>query len=63
MCLADFDSYCAVHDRMTGDFADRELWNRKSLLNIAGAGIFSADRSIDDYAKNIWHVKPVKKND
>ena len=62
MCLADFDSYYLVHDRMEKDFADRDSWNRKSLINIAGAGIFSADRSIEEYANNIWHIKPVKKN-
>ncbi|MCH5170879.1 MAG: glycogen/starch/alpha-glucan phosphorylase, partial [Oscillospiraceae bacterium] len=34
---------------------------RMSLMNISGAGIFAADRSIDDYAKNIWHAKSVFK--
>ena len=63
MCLADFDSYYNVHAKMNADYADRDFWNRKSLFNIAGAGIFSADRSIEEYAKNIWHIKPVKKND
>ena len=41
-------------------YADRDTWNRMSLMNIANAGIFSADRSVNDYARDIWHVKPIK---
>lgn len=63
MCLADFDSYYNVHNIMIRDYDDRMDWNRKSLLNIANSGFFSADRSIKEYADNIWHVKPVKKHD
>ena len=61
MCLADFDSYYLVHKRMQDDYQDKDSWNRKAMLNVAGAGIFSADRSIRDYADNIWHIKPVVK--
>jgi starch phosphorylase len=56
MLLADFDSYCAAHRRALGEYADRKLWNQKSLINIARSGIFAADRSIQDYARDIWHV-------
>lgn len=63
MCLADFDSYYNVHAIMNRDYENKALWNRKSLLNIAGAGYFSADRSINEYAENIWHIAPVRKND
>ena len=59
MCLADFESYFAAHDAMLKDYADRERWNKKSLHNIAKAGFFAADRSIRDYADNIWDIKPV----
>ena len=41
-------------------YADRKTWNRMSLMNIANAGIFSADRSVMDYARNIWGITPVK---
>ncbi|MGE4276545.1 MAG: glycogen/starch/alpha-glucan phosphorylase [Lawsonibacter sp.] len=56
MLLADFDSYCAAHKRALGAYADRQRWNQMSLINIARSGIFAADRSISDYARDIWHV-------
>ena len=59
MCLADFDSYQTTHKRITDDYRDRKAWNRKSLINIASSGYFAADRSIKEYADNIWHIKPV----
>ena len=60
MCLADFDSYSRVHDRMLDDYRDRKAWCKKSLHNISSAGIFSSDRSIEEYAKNIWGLAKVK---
>ncbi|MBQ8288509.1 MAG: glycogen/starch/alpha-glucan phosphorylase [Clostridia bacterium] len=59
MCLADFDSYCKAHDRLLSDYANRDAWAKKSLMNVASAGVFAADRSIRDYAENIWHIKPI----
>ena len=59
MCLADFDSYCMAHKQTEEDYLNRETWNRMSLVNIAKSGIFSADRSIRDYADGIWHIKPI----
>jgi len=56
MLLADFASYVEAHKRSLAAYADRQQWNRMSLINIARSGIFAADRSIEDYAKNIWHV-------
>jgi starch phosphorylase len=44
---------------MYADYKNREKWNRMALANIAGAGFFAADRSIKDYADNIWNLKPV----
>ena len=60
LLLADFASYCAASQRVTDTYRDREKWNRMSLHNIARSGIFSADRSVADYADTIWHV-PYKK--
>ncbi len=60
MCIADFDSYYAAHERMTKDYADREKWNRMSLINTAKSGYFASDRSIREYADNIWRIKPVR---
>ena len=60
MCLADYESYKNTFDRMIADYSDRDAWLKKSLMNIANAGYFSADRSIREYAENIWHITPVK---
>lgn len=60
MCLADFDSYVNTFDSMMTDYADSETWTKKSLVNIARAGFFAADRSIKEYADNIWHIDRIK---
>ena len=60
MVLADFADYRNAQKKIDTLWADRELWSRMSLMNIAGAGRFAADRAINDYARDIWHTKPVK---
>ncbi len=58
MCMADYQSYLSTQNQMSQLYAnDKRSWNQKSLRNIAAAGYFSADRSIRDYAENIWHLK------
>ena len=57
MCLADFDSYHMTRERAVRDYADKEKWNRMSIMNISAAGYFAADRSIEEYARNIWNLK------
>ena len=57
MCFADFESYRTTHDRMIADYKDKDKWNRMSLINIASAGYFAADRSIEEYAQRIWDLK------
>jgi len=60
MLLADYESYREAQ-RLTGlAYRDQKRWNQMSLLNIARSGIFAADRSIRDYAKDIWNV-PTRK--
>ena len=59
MCLADFDSYFATSENMRKTYADSMAWSEKSLVNIAKAGFFAADRSIREYAENIWHMRPL----
>ena len=59
MALADFADYCAAQKKATALYNDRDVWNKMSLTNIAKSGIFSADRSVEEYANNIWHIKPV----
>ena len=61
MCMADFDSYNSIHEEIMRVYSDREKWNRMSLMNIAGAGKFAADRSIKEYADRIWHLKRLTK--
>ncbi len=60
MALADFEDYCTAHDKIDTLYADRDKWNAMSLENIASSGIFAADRSIADYARDIWHISPLK---
>ena len=56
LLLADYQSYCDAEERMAQTYNDPTTWNRMSLHNIARSGIFAADRSIAEYADNIWHV-------
>ncbi len=58
LLLADFASYVAIQDTIGHDFNDREMWARKSLLNTARSGYFSIDRTVKEYADDIWHIKP-----
>lgn len=60
MALADFADYRKAQQKASKLYSDREKWNKMSLVNIAQSGIFSADRSIEEYAKNIWHLTPVE---
>ncbi|MGN1094839.1 MAG: glycogen/starch/alpha-glucan phosphorylase [Eubacteriales bacterium] len=60
MCLADFESYVQTYRGAVSDYSDREAWTKRSLLNIASAGHFASDRSIKEYADNIWHLTTVK---
>ena len=60
MTLLDFEAYTETKDRMLRDYEDRELWNRKVLLNIAAAGYFSSDRTISEYNRDIWKLKSFK---
>ncbi len=59
MALADFADYQKAQQLSAEAYADKERFARMSLMNISGAGVFSADRSIMDYANNIWNTKPV----
>ena len=56
MALADFDSYRAAQQKISEIYRDPMKFSNMSLMNIAGAGIFSADRAIHEYAHNIWHL-------
>lgn len=60
MALADFADYRKAQQRASALYNDRKVWGKMSLVNTAKSGIFSADRSVEEYAKNIWNLKPVK---
>lgn len=60
MCLADFGSFCDIHSTVDNVYLDKTEWAKKSLNNIASAGIFSADRAIKEYADKIWGLKRIK---
>ena len=59
MCLADFESYRTTHERAIKDYQDKDKWNKMSLYNVAACGYFAADRSINDYARDIWNIKRI----
>ncbi|WP_080145458.1 glycogen/starch/alpha-glucan phosphorylase [Marinilactibacillus piezotolerans] len=56
--LEDFDDYIAAQDKIDQLYADKKVWNRKSLLNIAASAPFSADYTIKRYTEEIWKAKP-----
>lgn len=59
MHLADLKSYCEVQKQVGNLYKDRQQWAKKAIINVACCGKFSSDRTISEYAKEIWHVEPV----
>jgi starch phosphorylase len=58
MHLADLQSYLEADQRLRQLYADPDAWARKAILNVGSSGKFSSDRTISEYANNIWEVKP-----
>ena len=58
--LKDFRSYAEAQERVEAAYKDREGWARMALLNTACCGKFSSDRTIEEYAKEIWHLHKIK---
>lgn len=59
LLLADYAAYMACQDEVGELYRDSEEWTKRAILNVAGMGKFSSDRSIAEYAKRIWHVSPI----
>ncbi len=60
MCMADFNDYHQKRVEMEALYSKKNEWAKKSLINIANAGRFAADRAIKEYADNIWNLKVIK---
>lgn len=59
MVLADFADYVKCQEKVSEVYRDRNLWTKMSILNTANMGKFSSDRTIHEYAKEIWHAKAI----
>jgi glycogen phosphorylase len=57
--LADFDSYLAAQDRVSTDFQKPSLWAQKAILNVARSGKFTSDRTVAEYAREIWGIESI----
>jgi starch phosphorylase len=60
LLLADFASYMEAQDRVDELYRQPEEWTRKAILNVAAMGVFSSDRTIAEYADEVWHAKPLR---
>ena len=58
MHLADLSSYLKADSDLRRLYADQDAWARKAILNVAASGKFSSDRTIAEYAADIWNVEP-----
>ena len=56
MVLADFHAYIEAQEKIQQLYRQPEVWSRMSLMNIAGSGVFCADRAVEEYAHRIWHL-------
>ncbi|MDR2902273.1 MAG: glycogen/starch/alpha-glucan phosphorylase [Lactobacillales bacterium] len=61
LLLADFESYLNTQEKIAVDYRNKNLWSKKAFLNIARSGKFSIDRTVNEYADDIWNVKPTIK--
>ncbi len=57
LLLRDFESYLDANHKVAKEFVQPEIWNKKAVINVAKAGFFSSDRSIEDYNRDIWHLR------
>jgi starch phosphorylase len=60
LCLADFGAYSDAQEKVSAAFQDKARWAKMAVLNTARVGKFSSDRTIREYARDIWKLQPVK---
>ena len=60
LVLADYRSYIDAQDRAGLVYLDQEKWSAMAIRNVAGSGKFSSDRTIGEYAEDIWKLEPVR---
>jgi len=58
LLLADYDAYVQTQQRVDTLFGHREAWIARAIANVAGMGVFSSDRTIREYARDIWNIDP-----
>lgn len=58
--LADYADYIAAQDKVDALYQRPDAWTRSAILNVAGMGVFSSDRALNDYARDIWNVPPIQ---
>ena len=58
--LKDFRSYAEAQQRVEAAYRDQEWWSRAAMINVANAGKFSSDRTIQEYVDDIWHLDKLK---
>ena len=56
LVCADFDAYCSIQDKISAAYLKPEEWTQKAILNVARSGKFSSDRTITEYAREIWQI-------
>jgi starch phosphorylase len=59
MVFRDFDAYIRCQEQVSQTYLDQEKWTRMAILNVAHMGKFSSDRTIREYARDIWDVHPI----
>ena len=62
MLLADYESYIECQKQVSRVYNNKTRWTKMAIINVAKTGKFSTDRTISEYAKEIWNVKPVQIN-
>lgn len=60
MVLRDFEDYMKTQEMISEDYQNREKWLEMAIMNTAMSGFFASDRTINEYNKKIWHLKPIK---